>query len=81
MLLQVRVHAKAARSRLEWDGMQLEVWVHEPAANGAANAAVLRAVARWLEVAPSTLKLIRGATSRIKLIDTGTATVPEHPGT
>jgi uncharacterized protein YggU (UPF0235/DUF167 family) len=75
-LLPIRVHPKAARPRLEWDGTQLEVWVHEPAANGAANDALLRAVGEWLGVAPSTLKLVRGATSRIKLVHIGNARLP-----
>ena len=48
--LTVRVHPKARSERLEWDGSTLELWVREPPADGRANAAVVRAVARWAGV-------------------------------
>jgi hypothetical protein len=44
--LTVRVHARARTERLEWDGATLQLWVHEPPADGRANAAVIRAAAR-----------------------------------
>jgi uncharacterized protein len=48
---------------------QLEVWVSAPAAEGAANRAVLEAVAEELGVAPSKVRLRSGARSRTKLVE------------
>lgn len=44
------------------------VKVRAPADKGAANAAVLAVVARALGLAPSRVRLLRGATSREKLL-------------
>jgi uncharacterized protein YggU (UPF0235/DUF167 family) len=74
--LTVRVHPRASSPRLEWDGATLGVWVHEAAADGAANAAVLRAVAQGLGTGPSALRLITGRAGRIKVIDIGNQTPP-----
>jgi hypothetical protein len=49
----VRVRPRARTERLEWDGSTLQMSVREPPADGRANAAVIRAVARWAGVAPS----------------------------
>lgn len=76
MLLLVTAHPRATRPRLEWDGREVHVWVHEPATGGQANAAVIRAVASWLNVAASRLRLARGATSRVKLVDIGDVALP-----
>ena len=67
--LSVRVHPKARTVRLEWDGSTLEIWVREPPADGRANAAVVRAVARWAGVAPSQVAIVSGAAGRHKLIE------------
>ena len=48
------------------DGVRLHVTA--PPADGAANDAVLRLLAAALDVAPSRLTLLRGATARIKLV-------------
>jgi len=69
-------HPRATRPRLEWDGREVHVWVHEPPTGGRANAAVIRAVASWLGVPPSRLRLARGATGRVKLVDIGEAALP-----
>ena len=47
----------------------MEVWVHQPAADGAANRAVLQAVARELGVPVSKVSLRTGARARTKLIE------------
>ena len=54
----VRVHSRARSERLEWDGSTLQLWVREPPADGRANAAVIRAVARWAKVAPSQVVIV-----------------------
>ena len=67
--LAVRVHARARTERLEWDGSTLQLWVREPPADGRANAAVIRAVARWADVAPSQVAIVSGAAARHKLVE------------
>jgi uncharacterized protein YggU (UPF0235/DUF167 family) len=67
--LTCRVHPRAAHERVEWDGAIASVWVRAPAAEGQANRAVIRTVARWLEVAPSRVTIIGGTRSRTKVVD------------
>jgi uncharacterized protein len=49
-----------------FDGSILRVRVTRPPADGEANRAVVRIVARGLGLAPSRLAIVRGATSRRK---------------
>jgi uncharacterized protein len=65
----VRVHPKASRARRSWDGHTLSLWVLEPPAGGAANAAVLKAVAQWLGVPRSAIAIRTGQSGRSKLIE------------
>ena len=67
--LTVHVHVRARTERLEWDGSTLHLWVRDPPADGRANAAVIRAVARWADVAPSQVTIVSGATARHKLVE------------
>lgn len=77
----VHVHPRARSERMEWDGSTLQLWVREPPADGRANAAVIRAVARWAKVAPSQVAIVSGATARHKLvqIDHEDALPRRHP--
>jgi uncharacterized protein YggU (UPF0235/DUF167 family) len=72
----VRVHARARAERLEWDGSTLELWVREPPADGRANAAGVRAVARWACVPRSQVAIVSGATARHKLVEIDGALPP-----
>jgi uncharacterized protein YggU (UPF0235/DUF167 family) len=47
----------------------LSVWVREPPADGAANAAVIHAVAQWLHVPNHAVRLRSGRSGRMKLIE------------
>jgi uncharacterized protein YggU (UPF0235/DUF167 family) len=67
--LTLRVHTRARTERLAWDGSTLQLWVREPPADGRANAAVIRAVARWARVAPSRVAIVSGAAARHKLVE------------
>ncbi len=69
MLITVRVHPRSSRARVVRDGEVLEVWVSAAAADGAANRAVLQAVAEEFGVAPSTIRLRSGSRARTKLIE------------
>ena len=81
-LIAVRVHPRASRPTLKWDGELLDLWVHQPPAEGAANDAVLRAVSSWLGVSRSRLELVSGRTSRRKVIALSGDVVipPPQPG-
>lgn len=68
MLISVRVHPRASRPRAAWNGDVLEVWVAAPPVGGAANRAVLEAVARVVGVPVSAVTLRSGAAGRTKLV-------------
>lgn len=64
------VTTRAARERVERvDATHLRVAVTAPPHEGRANAAVVKAVAAFLDVAPSRVRIIRGQASRRKIID------------
>lgn len=46
----------------------LVVAVAAPPVDGAANAELERTVARWIEVAPSAVRVVTGATGRTKVL-------------
>ena len=68
-LLDVRVTPRSSQSRILVEGRVVRVWVHAAATDGEANAAVLRLLAKSLGVAPSLLVIVRGESSRHKVID------------
>jgi uncharacterized protein len=67
--IRIRAHPRAARSRVEWDGKVLQVWVTAPAAEGAANRAVLGLVGDVLDLPVSRLELRKGRRARDKLVE------------
>ncbi len=67
--LRVRVQPRAAREELAGEHQgALRVRLTAPPVEGAANAALLRLLARTLGLPPSALALERGATGRDKLV-------------
>ena len=69
MLITVRVHPRASRANTSWNGERLEVWVTAPPVGGAANTAVLKAVAAHLDVPVSSVSLKSGAGARTKVVE------------
>ncbi len=69
MLITVRVHPRASRAKTSWNADVLEVWVTEPPVEGAANEAVLNAIAKELRVPRSAVSVRSGLGSRTKLVD------------
>lgn len=49
-------------------GADIVVSVRQRAQDGQANAAIVRAVAGWLHIPPSRVRLVYGATARRKLV-------------
>jgi uncharacterized protein YggU (UPF0235/DUF167 family) len=52
-----------------WDGTRLELWLRQPPVDGAANAATVEGVARWLGVRRGNVRLVAGATARTKVLE------------
>ncbi len=67
--LRVRLTPRAARPRVELleDG-SLAVRVSAPPVDGQANAALVKAVAKALRLAPSRVRIVRGEHSREKML-------------
>lgn len=67
--LRLRVMPRTSKDalRLEADG-SLRVWVQAPPVDGAANAAVMALLAARLRVPKHAIALVRGATSREKVV-------------
>jgi uncharacterized protein YggU (UPF0235/DUF167 family) len=65
----VRVKPNARVPSVAREGEGYLVAVREPARENAANEAVRRALAAHFDVAPSRVRLLRGATSKIKTFE------------
>lgn len=62
------------------DGDTVTVSVRAKAVDGDANAAVIRAIAAWLEVPPSNVTIERGTTSRVKRLAIRNVSEPQLAG-
>ena len=69
MIITVRLQPKSSQNRLEQDGETYKAWVSAPPVDGAANEALIKLVAKHFGVAPSTVEIVKGHTSRTKSID------------
>ena len=71
--MKISVHIKPnSRHREEIvknDDDTLTVYVKAPAIEGRANAAAIKLLAKHFKVAPSKVKLVRGATSKYKIFE------------
>ena len=77
-LLQVRVHPGARRSAIEgWHGPALRVSVTASPSEGRANRAVAELLAAACGVAPSSVELVTGASSRDKRFRVGSLSLGE----
>ena len=66
--LAIRVTPGSRSEAIRIDGNQLGVKVRAKPQDGAANDAVIRLLSKALNIAPSQITMLRGATSRDKLI-------------
>lgn len=71
--MKISVHLKPnSRHREEVvpnDDGSLTIYTKAPAIEGRANAATIKLLAKHFKVAPSKVKLVRGATSKYKIFD------------
>jgi uncharacterized protein (TIGR00251 family) len=65
--LTVRVTPRASRDEVTgWQGDELRVRLRAPPVEGRANEALIRLIASKLNLPPSSIELIAGATARVK---------------
>jgi uncharacterized protein len=70
MLLKVIVHPSSKLPRLQKDLLgDWHVYVHEPPLGGRANEAVIKTLAGHFKVAKSSVRLLRGATAKVKYFE------------
>ena len=67
-LLTVKVTPRSSREKLELADQGVKVWVMASPTDGQANDAVVKVVSKRLAVAPSRLTIVRGHTSREKVL-------------
>ncbi len=68
LVLTLRVQPRASRDELLADDARLRARITAPPVDGAANAHLLRFLARQFGIAPSRTELVRGATGRDKVV-------------
>ena len=68
--ISVRLTPRAGRNAIDgWEGDVLRARVAAPPVDGKANDALLRLLAKALGVAPSSVALVSGAQSRVKIVE------------
>ncbi len=68
LIVTVRVQPRASRDSFEPDAQRLRVRITAPPVDGAANAHLQRYIAASFDVAPSRVALVRGESSREKVL-------------
>ncbi|HEX3099564.1 MAG TPA: DUF167 domain-containing protein [Patescibacteria group bacterium] len=69
MQIIVHAHPNSKKPRIQEKGPGVfDIYVAESATDGKANAAILKELAGYLDVAPSLLTIKRGQTSKVKYI-------------
>ncbi len=67
-MLQIKVVPNAKVEKVTREGERLKVYVRAPALDGKANAAALALLAEFLNTKRRALRIIKGATSREKVV-------------
>lgn len=71
MIINVRVIPRARVQKIVADGDVYRVYTNAAPADGAANAAVIKMLARYYDVPKSCIKIVRGETSHNKVVNIG----------
>ncbi len=69
MRLLVRIQPRSSQQKLLPEGKGLKAWVNAPPVDGEANAALVLLISKSLEVAKSSVRIVRGETSRVKEVE------------
>ena len=67
--INVRVIPRARQNKITVEDEKLRVHITVAPVDGAANDAVIRALAKYFDVSKSQIKIIRGETSRNKVVE------------
>ncbi len=74
--MQVQLQPRASRNRIAGrQGEAIKVQVHAPPVDGAANAALIETLAEVLGVPRRAIAIVRGVSSRTKLVEIQTADI------
>ena len=77
MLITVRVIARSSRNSLEWEQGVLKAHLTAPPVDGAANEALVALLAERLKMPKRAIQIVRGASSRQKMVEIAGITVEE----
>ena len=67
--VRIKPNSRHREEVVKNDNDTLTVYVKAPAIEGRANAAAIKLLAKHFKVAPSKVKLVRGATSKYKIFE------------
>lgn len=68
IFLETKIHPKASREKIVISDESFDIYVKAPPDKGKANLAVLKTLSKFLDISSSSLKIIKGNTSRNKTI-------------
>ncbi len=77
MLITVRVIPRSSRNRLEWEQGVLKARLTAPPVDGAANEALVALLAERLGLPKRSISIVRGGSSRQKIVDVQGITLEE----
>lgn len=77
MRINVRVIPRSSQSVLEWEQGAIKARLKAPPVDGAANKALIELLAERLAVPRRAITIVRGATSRQKMVEIEGVTVEE----
>ncbi len=77
MLISVRVIPRSSKNVLEWEQGSLKAHLTAPPVDGAANEALQELLAKRLALPKRAISIVRGATSRQKVVEITGLTLAE----
>ena len=80
MIVNVRVIPRARVQKIVADGDVLRVYTNATPTDGAANAAVIKMLAKHFDVPKSQISIVRGATSHNKVLNLESPDIIDNPG-
>ena len=80
MRINIRVIPRSGRNKLEWEAGGIRARLTAPPVGGAANAALIALLAEQLALPKRNIEIVRGATSRQKVVEIAGLTLEEIEG-
>lgn len=69
MRINLRVIPRSRKNEISWEGELLKVKLTAPPVDGAANEALVKLLAARLDLPRSALRIVQGATGRLKVLE------------